>query len=559
MALGVTVGSVSTPVPEGFSIGECQVYPSDNLVCCGTASVQLEPKVMALLLHLVRNAGITLSREQLFEAVWPGVIVGDDTLTQAIAKLRKALRDDAKHPRYIHTVPKRGYRLCAPATFPPCRTPTPEAMRRYGLWGAFVAVPFLLAGVVVAFIMAAGSTAELPVTMPPAQIASDELPALTVEPFRLLGEDDSHAYLAQGLTYDLITALAKLSGLQVISSRSIMGQGVNPPVTRPTGYRIQGDVQRIGRELRVHVNLSDTRNGRQLWSERYLQPIDNVFQIQEAISRQIVATLAIKIDDAEQRRLAHRYTRSVQAYELFLRAQALLLVRQKPENEAAQGLFRQAIAMDPSFARAYGGLALSFAAAFRNQWALDGAEALRRAHAMARTALEIDPEIAEIYWVLAYVSTQQRQHQEAIDLLRKAISLDHSFADAYALMGGIKTYMGQPAETVQLVRMAIRLNPDAGYLYFLLLGRAYFFLGDGEQARINIREALERNPTNLEARIYLAAIYEAFGDTEGAAWQRGEIRALQADFAMDTWLQTYPMTDPQQRTQLLSALQRLGL
>ena len=139
-------------------------------------------------------------------------------------------------------------------------------------------------------------------------------------------------------------------------------------------------------------------------------------------------------------------------------------------------------------------------------------------------------------------------------------------------MGGIKTYMGQPAETLPLIRTAIRLNPDAdsvrrehawnpdaGYLYFLLLGRAYFFLGDWEQSLININEALERNPSNLETRIYLAASREASGHHADAAWQREEILSLQPNFSMDTWLRTYPMTDQAQRAQLASLLRHLGL
>jgi len=391
------------------------------------------------------------------------------------------------------------------------------------------------------------------------QLTTDGLPTLTVEPFKLLGEDESDAYLAQGLRYDLITDLSKLSGLLVIGSRSIMGQKSDPSAIYRAKYRVQGEVQRVDNELRVHVHLSDAENGQQLWSERYLRPIDNLFQIQEAVSRQIVSTLAIKVDEEEQWRLAQRYTTSVQGYELFLRAQSLLLVRRARENEEARGLFRQAIAMDPSFARAYGGLALSFAADYRNQWTLDGAAALQRANAMARTALEIDPEIPEVHWVLAYVSAQRREHAQAIGLLRKAVSLDQSFADAYALMGGVKTYMGQPAETLPLMRTAIRLNPDAGYLYFLLLGRAYFFLGDWEQALININEALARNPTNLETRIYLAASCEASGQHEEAVWQREEILSLQPDFTTAAWLLTYPMSDREQLSQLSSLLQQLGL
>ena len=188
-----------------------------------------------------------------------------------------------------------------------------------------------------------------------------------------------------------------------------------------------------------------------------------------------------------------------------------------------------------------------------------GDTALERAQKVARTALQIDPEIAEVYWVLAYVSAQERLHEKALRLLRKATSLDRSFADAYALMGGIYTYIGRSEETPALIRTAIRLNPEAGYLYFLLLGRAYFFLGDWEQASINLDEALERNPANLEAHIYKAAVLESSGDHEGAIWEKEEIFALQEDFDAAAWLSTYPMTDHGHVQRLLSSLTRSAL
>lgn len=562
--VGTVVGAASPGAPNlasppGLKVGDWYIEARANRITDGRREVKLEPKAIALLVYLAHHAGGTVSREQLFEAVWPGVVVSDDTLTQAVTKLRKAFGDDARNPRYIETVPKRGYRLCAPVSFAADTAAVAPAGARRRWRYLFIGSLILLVGLVAVFIASDRQEQDLPETALSGLAASDDLPTLTVEPFLLLGEDRTQAYLAQGLTYDLITDLSKLSGLLIIGSRSIMGQKTDSPPMYPVRYRVQGEVQRIGDELRVHVHLFDARDGRQVWSERFLQPVDNLFKIQEAVSRQIVSTLAIKVDEAERRRLAHRHTDNVQAYDLFLRAQSLLLVRRRPENGEARRLFRQAIELDPSFARAYGGLALSFAADFRNQWASDGAAALRRAQAMARTALEIDPEIPEVFWVLAYVSAQKRQHEQAIVLLRKAVSLDQSFADAYALMGGIKTYMGQPAGTLPLIRTAIRLNPDAGYLYFLLLGRAYYFLADWEQALINLNEALDRNPANLEARIYLAATRASSGAPEEATWQRGEILALQPGFSTEAWLQTYPMTDRKQHLQLSSALQELGL
>ncbi|MCW8950946.1 MAG: tetratricopeptide repeat protein, partial [Sedimenticola sp.] len=316
---------------------------------------------------------------------------------------------------------------------------------------------------------------------------------------------------------------------------------------------------RSGDQLRVYVDLIEVESGRQLWAERYQRPFNDLFKLQTEISQQIATTLSLKVSEAEQLRLAHRYTTNVQAYELFLKAQSLLLVREEAANNQARQIYRQAIALDPSFARAYAGLALSAAADYRNQWAANGEIALQRAKTMARTALQINPDIPEVYWVLAYVNAQQRQHDKALRLLSKAISLDHSFADAYALMGGIHTYTGHPDETPNLLRTSNRLNPDAGYLYYLLLGRAYFYTGDWEQSLINLNEALDRNPTNLEARIYLAAVMESMGNHQDAIWEADEIRSLQDDFNIDIWLNTYPMTSADLTQKLRHFLVPLGL
>lgn len=529
---------------------------------------------MGLLVHLADHAGHTVSREALFRALWPGVVVSDDTLTQVVIKLRKALGDNARSPSYIQTVPKRGYRLLAPVepvavAMPPAagglgaglgdrlanRRKRPLPMWTLGALGLLILLVLLLA--VTLTPDTSGQSGGDPAQS--AKAAADDLPTLSVQPFELLGGDESQAYLAQGLTLDLITDLSKLSGLWVIGSRSIMGQKSDDTGALSARYRVFGEVQRADGQIRVHVHLLDGQTERQLWSERYQRPFDNLFQLQEDIGREIASALSVKVREVERRRLAHRYTQNMQAYELFLRAQSSLLVRSKSENHKARRLYRSAIKLDPSFGRAYSGLALSHAADYRNQWADDGARALQRARDLARTALQIDAEIPEVYWVLAYVNAQQRQHEAALGLLRNAIALDQSFADAYALMGGINTYLGRPQKTPALIRNAIRLNPEAGYLYFLLLGRAYFFLQDWEQASINLGEALERNPANLEARLYLAAVLESAGDHEAAIWESDEILTLQPDFDVGNWLKTYPMTDTGQKQQLLSALAKGGL
>jgi Tfp pilus assembly protein PilF len=236
-----------------------------------------------------------------------------------------------------------------------------------------------------------------------------------------------------------------------------------------------------------------------------------------------------------------------------------LVVRQQPENETARGMFRRAIELDPRFARAYAALALTYAADYRNQWAGNGSAALARAFDLAHTAHAIDPELRETHWVLAFVHLERGRHEEALKYLETAIRLSPSYADAYALMAGIHVYTGRPADALPLMRTAMRLNPDAGHLYYLILGRAYFALGDLEQARLNLEYALLRNPVNVEARAYMAAVHVMGGNKAAALWESEEIRAVQPAFSTSAWLSTHPLTDQKVHARLVKSLAELGL
>ncbi|MEO8187110.1 MAG: tetratricopeptide repeat protein, partial [Burkholderiaceae bacterium] len=171
----------------------------------------------------------------------------------------------------------------------------------------------------------------------------------------------------------------------------------------------------------------------------------------------------------------------------------------------------------------------------------------------------IDPDIPDVYWALGFVHVQSQRHDQAIKSLQHAIELNPSYADAYAFMGGIYTYVGQPEKSIPLLRMALRLNPDGGSLYFLLLGRAYLFENDIEQALINLREGLARNPDNVETRVYLAAALVAAGNLAAAEWEADEIRAHEAGFSTRRWLETYPLTSKRHKERLLELLAKAGL
>jgi DNA-binding winged helix-turn-helix (wHTH) protein/TolB-like protein/Tfp pilus assembly protein PilF len=556
----------------GLQIGEWRADRTTNELVRAGNTVRVEPKAMEVLMVLAERAGRVVSREDLLAAVWPGVIVGDEALTQSVIKLRRALDDNPRSPAYIETISKRGYRLIAPvrkgltvpqageAGEPAAQQAEPAGISRRGRWlGAVAGLTLVLAVAGVYFLQAERSPG-------PAESDADAfdlgdgrreaLVTITVLPFDSLGSDARQAYLARGISSDLMTDLSRLSGLRLISA-SESPAGAQP--ARTARYVVSGTVQREADMLRVNIRLTDARTNEQLWAERFERPFGDLFTIQNEISRRLVEQLPARLGDAERRRLATRYTRNLEAYDRFLRGQALFLVRRVDENEQARAYYRSALELDPEFARAYAGLAMTYAMDYRLQGSPESSAALTRAFELAEAARLIDPEIPEIYWALGFVHVQSRRHEQAILFLQKAIELNRSYADAYALMGGIHTYIGQPAKSVPLLRTALRLNPGGGHLYFLILGRAYLFENDIEQALINLREAIARNPVNVETRLYLAAALVAAGDQRAAEWEAEEIRTQEPGFSTRNWLETYPLTGARERARLLELLAEAGL
>ena len=516
-------------------------------------TLRIEPKAMEVLVALAARAGQVVSREELLAAVWPGVVVGDEALTQSIIKLRRALGDNPRAPTYIETISKRGYRMIAPvrrggdAPAAPARRRAPS---RALAAGALVALAAAAGYVIhrVARPVASANMADLTAERQAAHLT------LTVLPFESTGDGGEQTYLARGISNDLMTDLSRLPGLRLIAASRAA-----PDSAAKARYLVSGSVQRESGTLRINIRLIDTASNQQLWSERYERPYGDLFKVQDEITRKLTQVLPGKLTDAVRQSLARRYTRSLEAYDDFLRGQALFLVRRSEDNEEARGYYRRALELDPNFARAYAGLAMTYAMDFRLRPTASSSPALARAAELAETARQIDPEIPEVYWALAFVDAQSRRHRQAIGSLQKAIELNPSYADAYAFMGGIYTYIGKPAKSIPLLRAALRLNPDGGHLYFLLLGRAYLFENDTEQALINLRQASARNPVDLETRLYLAAALAAAGDRSDAEWKAEQIRIVEPGFALRGWLESYPLTSAPERERLQRLLAQAGL
>ena len=534
-------------------LGNTLVRTDTGEILNENGGAHLEPKSMAVLLYLVERHGQVISREELLDAVWPGIHVGDDSLTAAIIKIRRALGDDARKPTHIETIPKRGYRLISPmGGAVEGEPPSPEggsgshtarsSKRLLQIFAAFLAV----VGISVYFASPREDRSEQPITL------ADASAVIAVMPFANVSGDPQQEYLAMGISDTILNDLAHHSEFSI---RQVLE---NTRASTPADYILQGSVAHVGDRLRIVARLLDGDDGEVLRALKFDEDFDDLLVIEDEIRKNVLLEISGTINDEEKSRRARGYTDNVSAYDLFLQAQRQLLVRTATTNTQAQRLYRKAISADETFARAYGGLALSYAADYRNGWVSDGDTALESAMRYAETAIGISPDLPEQHWVIGYVFAQQRRYEDAIKHVKLAIEVSPSFADAYALLGGIETYRENPEGTIPLLRNALRINPDAGYLYFLLLARAYYFMGDYEQAHINLSEALGRNPENIEARLYLAATLLHLDRTDEAEWEAMEILGIEPDFSLDVWSETYPMARGKQLKQFLADLRRAG-
>ena len=518
-------------IARRFRMNAWTVEPARNeLRSARGHAVRIEPKVMEVLAYLAARPGEVVPREELLQALWSGLAVGDESLSQTIIKLRKALGDSARHPRYIETVPKRGYRLLAQ---PRVADEAQRTERRRSPWTAWAAFALL----------AVGAASLVGPSQPPPPAGGN---LLSLARFDADERGGLQRAIASRLTAELGHALAKTPGVHIASAAA-----------RGAHYALSGEVHALGEHTRIQVRLA--ARGIVVWSERFDALSAELAAQPEVFARRIAASVAMSLSDQETRRVAQRYSRDVDAYKLFQSGREASAWRRESDGVAARDLFEKAIAKDPTFARAYAASAISYARDFRYGFAEDGPAALARAHSMAVTAAQIDPQLPQARFALAYVHLHRLDHAEAENELQQALHIDPGYSDAYGLKGHLRLDQGKAAEAIALVRTAMRLSGEATQIHFLLLGRAYYFIGDLAQALINLREATARNPSDLEARLYLAVTLAADGKPNDAQWEAEQVRVLQPGFRADAWLQRYPIADQAMRDKLRSDLVVLGL
>ena len=410
------------------------------------------------------------------------------------------------------------------------------------------------------------TTADAPASESRMAFSLPEVPSIAVLPFKNMSGDAAQEYFGDGLTDNIITSLSQLEKLFVIARNSVFTYKNRPvriqQVAEELGIRfvLEGSFQRSGDHIRIHAQLIDALNGRNLWADRYDTVLTDLFTVQDQVTQKIVGALQVQLTEQERKRLASRYTESYDAYDDFLRGQALYGRFNKDDNMQARAMFETAINLDPGFARAYGSLALTHVEDYRERWGKQPASSAKKAIEFADKAIALDDTLAQIHFVRSFVYlTVERRFNKARAQAKKAIELDHNFADGYNLLGTISTYLDDLDTAIRLIQKAIRLNPHAPSRYFGALGRAYYFKGQQDLAIGALKRAIEKNPAYIQHHIYLTAAYQQAGQNENASWEVAEILALAPDFDIREWLDSQPFNDPTFAKRLLVNLQQAGV
>lgn len=558
---------------SAFRILDWRVSPAEGLLTRDAEVVHLEPKTMEVLVYLASRAGQVVTRDELESDVWHGAVIGYDAITGSIIKLRKALQDDARNPRFITTIPKRGYQLIAPVEpepsdmpdaplGPAARPPGEDAAQQprdaLRIWGLAVAGLVLM----VFALRWSGSIA------PPAPDSAAELPAtrsIAVLPFESLNDDPQQAYLADGITEDLITDLSRLSGLLVIAGNASRIYKDDQTQLQAIGsdlnadYLLKGSIRRIGDHIRVNAQLVDAKTGFNRWADRYDGDVAQIFSVQGRVTRSIVTAFDLRISAEESQRLSRAGTVNLKAYDLFQEGQRHAKTQTRESNALAQAAYRKAIESDPDYGRAYGALASSLAVAFRRGWTDAPLESLDHALTLARRGVALDASVPQTHWALGFVHFMRQEFDQASEAAAQAIAVAPSYADGYGLLALISNYAGQPERAIEYVTKGMRLNPYYTWDYLYNLGHAYYFLGRYDKAIEALTKAQERNENAMPVRLFLAASYVRAGRQDDAEWEVEQIRMTNPEETISYIAKSVPIGPDRLKEHFLDDLRSAGL
>ena len=356
--------------------------------------------------------------------------------------------------------------------------------------------------------------------------------SIAVLPFANSSEDPKDDYFSAGITNDIIIDLSKFQNLMVIASNSVSGyQGITvevKDVSRELGVRyvLTGSVMKHDGRVRINTQLIDGVTGQILWTERYDESTDNIWGIEDEISRRIVRTLAVRITKIEQQRVLAKPSKNFEAYEYTLKGQALLTRQSRSENFEARKLFRRAIELDPNYATAYSGLGWTYFETVQWGWTGSPQQAVQQAYDLSQKALSLQATDISGRRLLASIYGLRRQHDLALIESERLIAINPNDAGGFAQQGKALTWLGRPDGAILALERSLLFDPDMKADFVWHLGLAYYLKERYADSVAVLERNIGRKTDPFWDYLLLAAVYGQMGRMEDAARVANIVRQI---------------------------------
>ena len=361
-------------------------------------------------------------------------------------------------------------------------------------------------------------------------------PSIAVLPFDNMSADPEQEYFSDGITEDILTDLSKLSGLLVISRHSTFVYKGKSVSTQQVGqdlgvrYVLEGSVRRAGNRIRITAQLVDAITNDHIWADRYDRELEDVFTLQDEVSRKIVDALKLNLTDLEEQRLGHIGTHNIEACDLLLQArEQFTLFTTEGVNNAIE-LASQVIELDPNYAEAYTTKSRVILFTFITGMSKTAEETLSSAMVLARKAVELDDLLPGAHATLAWSLMWHREIDEAISEIERAVELDPNDADTLMWQSMILSSAGRGKEALESIEKAMRINPHYQVVYIFALGNAYFCLSHYEEANFHYNRGIERNPNFLPNYLLKMGALSSLDKNDELIATRNTILKINPDF-----------------------------
>jgi TolB-like protein/DNA-binding winged helix-turn-helix (wHTH) protein/Flp pilus assembly protein TadD len=474
-------------------------------------ALQVTGKVFDTLLYFVEHAGQLLDKRELMAALWPNVQVEESNLTQTIHTLRRALGERPDEHRFIVTVPGRGYRFVADVRERAPAAPElavietggeADRVPRHGRKKLiYVALSLAVLGVSLLFFFRwPGETSRSPADLPTRSIA--------VLPFVDMSPEQNQEYFSDGLSEQILNLLAHSTELRVIartSSFSFKDKSVDIATIADklnVTHVLEGSVRKSGDRMRITAQLVDAATSAHLWSETYDRDVKDVFGVQTEIAASVAESLRVTLAGDDHPRRGE--TNSTQAFERYLQGRYFFNRRGASDVARAKNYFEQALHIDPGYARAWAGLA----GVYYVERDVDGTspeEALVRWREAVERALALGPNLAESHARAAQYYRETGEARVADEHFKQAMALRPSDPLVLGASASAAILEGRMDEAITLLRRAVAVDPLSA-LSRSNLGIHLMAIGQWEEAKSELRTALELSPTRLDLNADIAKI-----------------------------------------------------